>query len=393
MPNSSLKDAEEENRKAIALDPTCALPHCNLGDILKEHGQLKEAEAEFRKAIAVDPKNAEFHNVLGTILAQMDRGEEAETELRKAIALDPRKATSHLNLGIVLKEKGQLKQAEVEYRQASALDPRNASPHFQLGQLLQQLGQLEKAVVEFRATIKLDPRDAQAHYCLGRLLLQQGKYSDAEASTRRALELLPPANPLRGPASQQLERCQKLPALEQKLAGILEGKAQPESPSERLQLAQLCQQPHQRRYALSARLYAEAFAAEPKLANDFAQHRYNAACSAALAGCGQGTDAADLTEDERARLRRRSLVGLRAELEILRRLLEKQPDKGPPVVVQNLGHWQEDADFAGVRGEEALAKLPEEERQAWRQLWADVANTLTRAREKTAPEQKPQKNP
>jgi hypothetical protein len=32
-----------------------------------------------------------------------------------------------------------------------------------------------------------------------------------------------------------------------------------------------------------------------------------------------------------------------------------------------------------VRGE-ALAKLPEAERQAWRQLWADVADTLVQAR-------------
>jgi hypothetical protein len=29
-------------------------------------------------------------------------------------------------------------------------------------------------------------------------------------------------------------------------------------------------------------------------------------------------------------------------------------------------------DFAGVRDREALARLPERERQAWQQLWADV---------------------
>ena len=38
---------------------------------------------------------------------------------------------------------------------------------------------------------------------------------------------------------------------------------------------------------------------------------------------------------------------------------------------QRLREWQQDADFAGVRGE-ALAKLPEAERKAWQQLWADV---------------------
>jgi hypothetical protein len=34
---------------------------------------------------------------------------------------------------------------------------------------------------------------------------------------------------------------------------------------------------------------------------------------------------------------------------------------------------QQDADFAGVRGTEALAKLPEAERAEWTKLWQDVA--------------------
>jgi len=42
-------------------------------------------------------------------------------------------------------------------------------------------------------------------------------------------------------------------------------------------------------------------------------------------------------------------------------------------------HWQTDADLAGVRDKEALAKLPAEERQRWQQLWADVAALLRRS--------------
>jgi hypothetical protein len=32
-----------------------------------------------------------------------------------------------------------------------------------------------------------------------------------------------------------------------------------------------------------------------------------------------------------------------------------------------------------VRGSEALARLPEPERQAWQKLWADVADALSQA--------------
>jgi hypothetical protein len=45
-------------------------------------------------------------------------------------------------------------------------------------------------------------------------------------------------------------------------------------------------------------------------------------------------------------------------------------------------HWQQDTDFAGVRGPAALAKLPEAERQDWEELWADVADLLGRAADK-----------
>jgi hypothetical protein len=59
-------------------------------------------------------------------------------------------------------------------------------------------------------------------------------------------------------------------------------------------------------------------------------------------------------------------------------------------------HWLDDADFNGVRGPDALAKLPEAEREGWRQLWADVAATLAKAQEKGTPTEKgtpPQQGP
>src|SRR5215472_4056243 len=44
------------------------------------------------------------------------------------------------------------------------------------------------------------------------------------------------------------------------------------------------------------------------------QDRYNAANAAALAGCGQGEDAAKLNDNERTRLRQQALTWLRADL-------------------------------------------------------------------------------
>jgi hypothetical protein len=177
---------------------------------------------------------------------------------------------------------------------------------------------------------------------------------------------------------------EQLVALDAKLPRVLKGETQPADSAEQLALARLCQE-HKKLYAAAAHFYEEAFGAEPKLV---APNRYDAACAAALAGCGQGKDAKTLDDKERHRLRRQALDWLRAELEANRLLLEKDGSKAGPAVAGQMRHWQSDADLAGVRGPEALARLPEAERQPWQKLWNDVADLLKRTQEKAAPEKK-----
>lgn len=137
-------------------------------------------------------------------------------------------------------------------------------------------------------------------------------------------------------------------------------------------MAWLCQQPKYLLNAAAAQFYSEAFAAEPKLAEEVDGHRYNAACTAALAGTAQGKDA-PRTEAERIRLRRQALDWLQAELAAYRQQLQKNTAASRPRVLKKMEHWQRDRDFIGVRGAEALAKLPKSERREWENLWVEVA--------------------
>src|SRR5262249_51603256 len=133
-------------------------------------------------------------------------------------------------------------------------------------------------------------------------------------------------------------------------------------------------------YAAAQRFSSEAFAAEPKWAADLnKQYRYDAACAAALAGCGQGQDADQLDAKERARLRQQALDWLRPDLKAYQQAMNQAADKVSGVVAQRMQHWQQDEDFAGVRGPEALAKLPEAERSDWQQLWQEVEALRQRA--------------
>src|SRR5262249_43942156 len=91
---------------------------------------------------------------------------------------------------------------------------------------------------------------------------------------------------------------------------FLEGKHQPRDNIERLALLGVCR--FKNRTCAAARLYADAFAADPTLAEDpRSRQRYNAARAAAQAGCGRGTDAASVEETERARWRKQARGWLR----------------------------------------------------------------------------------
>ncbi len=107
--------------------------------------------------------------------------------------------------------------------------------------------------------------------------------------------------------------------------------------------------------------------------------RYNAACYAALAGCGHGKDADRLDEKERAGWRRQALDWLRADLSWWGKALDNSKAKISVRVDQTLRHWQTDAQLSGVRDKESLNKLPADERTAWQRLWQEVAALRERA--------------
>jgi hypothetical protein len=178
------------------------------------------------------------------------------------------------------------------------------------------------------------------------------------------------------PSAQLLRDAERLADLDARLPKLLEGKEQPADFAECLALAEMCRL-YKHLYAASARWYGAAFGLRPASADDPSTgNRYNAACAAALAGCGQGEDAGKLEDKERARLRKQALDWLRADLTAWRSLLDKGPEKARPAIVKQLRHWQKDDDLAGVRDEGPVARLPEAERVAWQRLWADVGKAL-----------------
>src|SRR5262249_35016855 len=120
-------------------------------------------------------------------------------------------------------------------------------------------------------------------------------------------------------------------------------------------------------------LCAEAFLTDPKLTESIQMpHRYNAACVAVLAAVGQGQDAGQLDAMEKARLRKQAVDWLRADLALWARYRQNGKSEDRRQVARKMAEWQRDDDLAGIRDQDALAKLPAPERELCQKLWLEV---------------------
>jgi Flp pilus assembly protein TadD len=376
--------AIEDCTEAIKLGPKLAMAWNNRGNGYLQLQQYEKAIEDWSEAIKLDSKLALAWSLRGFAYFRLHKYEKSIADCSEAIKLDPKLVQAWFFRGRAYDELHDYEKALADCTKAVEVDSKDAWAHCHLGLTLTHMGRLDDALVEYREAIKLKPDYAEAHNNLGCSLLAMGRFEEAVAKFREVIRL----NKDDAAAHNNLGEAVKLAEIAKRLQAIRHRTDQPRDAAERIEFAQLCQD-YLKQFAAAARFYDEAFAADPKLADDQSgRHRYNAACVAALAGCGKGTDADKLDDKERARLRRQALDWLRANLEAWVQAIGKEPDKVRLFLVQQMRKWLEDTAFAGVRGPEALAKFPEAERQPWRKLWDDVANTLAQAQGTTTLQKK-----
>jgi tetratricopeptide (TPR) repeat protein len=290
-----------------------------------------------RVAVALRPDSPFAHNQLGAALRATHNWGEAEASARRAIELGkkyPSYAGAQVGLGNLLLEKGDLDGAEANYRAALAIDPNAAGTYFNLGLVFDRRGDLARAEEWYRKSVAVDPTQAWYRQVL-----------DGVARKRAHLD------------------------------GFAAGRANPASPAEAIDLAELVSRPPRRRYVLAVRFYGWAFAADPALANDLKNgHRERAAIAAVLAAAGQDEEMTAFGVDEWAYLTGLALKWLRASL--AQTASQANYTTRWREVRERLTRWKDSPDLASVRDATSLAAMPPADRKAWEALWRDVDAVL-----------------
>jgi TolB-like protein/Flp pilus assembly protein TadD len=175
--DSAQRDAE----RAVALAPSLASAHIALGWFVRavSHVDFSGAEQEMRRAIALEPGSAYVQCYYGAFQTYLGHFEEALTAARYATRLDPLNFRYRVSLSDDLYRARHFKEAVSAADDALSLTPDAHEPNAYRVLSYLGLGQFEQArkMCESRS-VQLD--DADRHYCLAIAYHALGNAMDAE---------------------------------------------------------------------------------------------------------------------------------------------------------------------------------------------------------------------
>ncbi len=327
-----------------------------LGKSLLQSGQLSEAVDIFREVARLRPHDPLVHVALGSALLMLGEPREATDTFAEAKRLAPDDWVVRDQIALALADQGDWASAVEEQEESVRRFPYLAVAHKALAHALEGAGRTDDAIAEFREAVRLEPRFSSAYLYLGRALIEAGDYRAALEALARVDSGPPPPDPNLNP-STLASRADQLMALEERLPAVVTGSDRPADAEEAEGFARIAFSRSQ--YGVAARLWADAFDADPTLATDpFSWNRSHAAQAAALAAEG-GHSEGSLDAEFQAHWRQQAVAWLEADLAGSATLLKSGPFTQRTAVARRLGRWQVDPALAGLRDERALEGLSE----------------------------------
>lgn len=194
--DSSLKEAAEQFRQAIALDPHYAPAYSGIVDVLATRiyyqldapdDLMPEETAAGLRAVDLDDSSAEAHVSLAAVALNQWNWSKAESEFQRAIALDPRYALAHHWYSDYLSSVGRHDQAIAEEKKALELDPLSPIVNTWMGRRYYQARLYEQAYQAVQQGLALDPAFEPALAQLGLICVQLRRYDEAIGALQKAV--------------------------------------------------------------------------------------------------------------------------------------------------------------------------------------------------------------
>jgi tetratricopeptide (TPR) repeat protein len=155
----AIPKAKEYAVKALELDDALAQAHTALAGI-KFYGDWDwaGAENEYKRALALNPNDAEAHRTYSSYLLGLGRFDEALLEVERAQQLDPLSLYTSVNAGWTFYFVRQYDRAVEKCQQALELDANSDGAHACLGHSDRAKGMREQAISESERAVTLSGR-------------------------------------------------------------------------------------------------------------------------------------------------------------------------------------------------------------------------------------------
>jgi len=147
--------AEQEAKKALAVDPKLPMAHFLLGELYTFKSRVPEAISEFEGELAINPGYAATYYRLADAYTRVGRYEEAERLLQRSVWLDSTASGPYILMAKVLLHKKEPDMAKRSLDRALTMDPNNYVGHYLMGQVYQAQGKTADADAEFKLSQQL----------------------------------------------------------------------------------------------------------------------------------------------------------------------------------------------------------------------------------------------
>jgi tetratricopeptide (TPR) repeat protein len=178
-PGDSSPQAKAAAIKALELHENLAEAHTSLAFAhFRYDWNWEEAENEFKRAIALNPNYATAYHWYGMFLNGMGRFEEAHLRFAKALELEPLSLIINANFGYHYYLARRYEQAAKQLTTTLEMDPNYAQARWILGMVYLRQPKLGDAIVEFKKTAALEGDSSRLAY-LGIAYAKAGKHREA----------------------------------------------------------------------------------------------------------------------------------------------------------------------------------------------------------------------